>query len=115
MGQRPLLLGALHEHRDRRPNALIDEDHESLVLVTKKNGEATAGRSYGSDLHFDDGFAHTVRLYSPSRRDPNYCPPRQSISRHPNDRMVGLSRGVLQARLDIFSFQIRVIFKDLFL
>jgi hypothetical protein len=29
--------------------------------------------------------------------------------------MVGLSRGVLEARLDIFSFQIRVIFKDLFL
>jgi hypothetical protein len=46
-------LRALHEHRDRRPNALIDEDHESLVLVTKKNGEATAGRSHGTDLHFD--------------------------------------------------------------
>ncbi len=29
--------------------------------------------------------------------------------------MVGWSRGVLEARLDIFSFQIRVIFKDLFL
>ena len=29
--------------------------------------------------------------------------------------MVGLSRGVLKARLDIFSFQIRIIFKDLFL
>jgi hypothetical protein len=31
------------------------------------------------------------------------------------DRTVGLSRRVLEARLDVFSFQIRVIFKDLFL
>jgi hypothetical protein len=76
-----------------RPNALIDEDHESLVLVTKKNGEATAGRSYGSDLHFDDGFTHTVRLYSPSRRDPNYCPLRQSISRL---HLASQSRSLLQ-------------------
>lgn len=67
MGQRPLLLRALHEHRDRRPNALIDEDHKGLVLVTKKNGKATAGRSYGTDLHFDNGFTHTASLYSPSR------------------------------------------------
>jgi hypothetical protein len=29
---------------------------------------------------------------------------RQRISRHLKDRMVGLSRGVLEARLDIFSF-----------
>src|ERR1700676_1380744 len=74
MGERPLLLRALHEHRDRRPNALIDEDNESLVLVAKKNGEAAACRSYGTDLHFDNGLTHTASLYSPSRQDPNYCP-----------------------------------------
>jgi len=63
MGRRPLLLRALDEHRDRRPNALIDEDHESLVLVTKKNSEAAAGRSYCANLHFDNGFAHTASLF----------------------------------------------------
>ena len=55
MGERSVLLRAFHEHRDRRPNALIDEDHESLFLVAKKNGEAVAGRSYGADVHFDNG------------------------------------------------------------
>jgi hypothetical protein len=50
MGKRPLLLRTLHEHRDRRPNALIDEDHESLVLVTKKNGEAKSQLRHGSAL-----------------------------------------------------------------
>jgi hypothetical protein len=81
VGERPFLLRALHEHRDRRPNALIDEDHESLFLVAKKNGEAAAGRSDGPDVHFDNGLTHTASLYSPSRKDPNYCPPRW----RPND------------------------------
>ena len=42
--QRPFLQRAFHEHRDRRTNALIDQDHESLLLVAKKNGEAAVGR-----------------------------------------------------------------------
>ena len=62
MGERPLLLRALHEHRNRRPNALIDEDHESLFLVAKENGEAAAGRSYRTDLHFDNGLIHSASL-----------------------------------------------------
>src|SRR5580704_10800454 len=62
MGERPLLLRALHEHRNRRPNALIDEDHESLFLVAKENGEAAAGRSYRTDLHFDNGLTHSASL-----------------------------------------------------
>ena len=37
MGEWALLLPALHEHRDRRPNTLIDEHHENLVLVAKKD------------------------------------------------------------------------------
>src|SRR5271165_2728878 len=52
-----------------------------LFLVTKKNGEAVAGRSYGGDVHFDNGLTHTASLYSPSRQDPNYCPHRW----RPND------------------------------
>ena len=68
VGKRPFLLRALHKHRDRRPNALIDEDGESLFLVAKKNGEAIAGRSYGTDVHFDNGLTHTASLYSPSDR-----------------------------------------------
>jgi hypothetical protein len=68
VGERPFLLHALDEHRDRRPYALIDEDHESLVLIAKKNGEAAAGRSYGTDLHFDNGLTHTASLYSHSRQ-----------------------------------------------
>ena len=71
MGERPLLLRALHEHSDRRPNALIDEDHESLSLVAKKDGDAAAGRSYGTDLHFDNGLTHcaslAIRLHSKIR------------------------------------------------
>ena len=63
MGERPFLPRAFHEHRDRRPNALIDEDDESLFLVAKKNGEAAAGRSYGTDVHFDNGLTHTASLY----------------------------------------------------
>jgi hypothetical protein len=45
MGERSLLFRALHEHRDRRSNALIDEHHEYLVLVAKKNRAAAASRS----------------------------------------------------------------------
>ena len=71
VGKRPFLLRALHEHRDRRPNALIDEDYESLFLVAKKNGEAAAGRSYGTDVHFDNGLTHTASFFSPSRQDPS--------------------------------------------
>jgi hypothetical protein len=44
MGQGSLLLRALHEHRNRRPNALIDEHHENLVLVAKENRAAAAHR-----------------------------------------------------------------------
>jgi len=46
MGERSLLLGALLEHRDRRPNALINENHESFFLVAKKNRAAAVRRRY---------------------------------------------------------------------
>ena len=72
MGERSLLLRALHEHRDRRSNALIDEHHEYLVLVAKENCAAAAGRSYRTDVHFDNGFTHTaslaIRLHAKIRR-----------------------------------------------
>ena len=55
-------LRALHEHRDRRPSALIDEHHENLVLVAKKNRTAATHRGYGADLHFDTGFTHIANL-----------------------------------------------------
>src|SRR5580693_5953721 len=42
MGEWPFLLRALHEHRDRRSDALISEQHEYLVLVAKENCPATA-------------------------------------------------------------------------
>ena len=50
------------------PNALIDEDDECLFLTAKKNGEAAAGRSYGTNVHFDNWLTHTASLYSPSRQ-----------------------------------------------
>jgi hypothetical protein len=62
VGKRSLLLRALHEHRDRRPNALIDEHHEYLVLVAKENCAAAAGRSHGADLNFDNGLTHIASL-----------------------------------------------------
>ncbi len=57
-----LLLRALLEHRDRRPNALINENHENFFLVAKKNRAATARRSHAADLHFDNGLTHTASL-----------------------------------------------------
>ena len=57
-----LLLCALPEHRDRRPNALIDEHHENLILVAKENRAAPAHRGYGADLHCDNRFTHIANL-----------------------------------------------------
>jgi hypothetical protein len=48
----------LHEQSDRRSDALIDEHNEYLVLVAKENGEAAAGRTYGTDVYFDNGLTH---------------------------------------------------------
>ena len=59
VGQRSLLLRPLHKHCDRFSNALIDEHHEYLVLVAKENCVAAAGRSYRTDLNFDNGLTHT--------------------------------------------------------
>jgi hypothetical protein len=55
-------LRALHKHRDRPSNALIDEHHEYLILVAKENCATAAGRSHGTDLNFDNGFTHTASL-----------------------------------------------------
>ena len=65
MGERSLLLRALLEHRDRRPNALINEHHENLVLVAKKNRAAAPRRTEAADLHFDNGLTHTASLVIP--------------------------------------------------
>ena len=62
MGERPFLLSVLHEHRNRRSDALIDEHHEYLVLVAKENCAAAAGRSHGANLNFDNGLTHTASL-----------------------------------------------------
>jgi hypothetical protein len=62
VGERPLLLRALHEHRDRRPNTLINANHENLSLVAKKNRAAAARGSHAADLHFDDGLTHIANL-----------------------------------------------------
>jgi hypothetical protein len=62
MGKRPFLLRVLHEHRDRRSDALIDEHHEYLVLVAKENCPAAAGRSHGANLNFDNPLTHTASL-----------------------------------------------------
>ena len=62
VGERPFLLRVLHEHRDRRSDALIDKHHEYLVLVAKENCAAAAGRSHGANLNFDNGLTHTASL-----------------------------------------------------
>ena len=62
MGERPFRWRVLHEHRDRRADALIDEHHEYLVLVAKENCAAAAGRSQSANLHFDNGLTHTASL-----------------------------------------------------
>jgi hypothetical protein len=61
MGALPAIapLTSLQKHCDRRSNALIDEHHEYLVLVAKENCVAAAGRSYRTDLNFDNGLTHT--------------------------------------------------------
>ena len=58
MGERPLFSCALHEHRDRGADTLINENHENLFLIAKKNRAAAARRSHGAHLHFDDGLTH---------------------------------------------------------
>jgi hypothetical protein len=58
-------LRALVEHRDSRPNALINEYHENFFLVAKKNRAADARRTEATDLHFDNGLTHTVSLVIP--------------------------------------------------
>jgi hypothetical protein len=58
VGERALLLRASPEHCDRRPDTLINENHENLFLVAKKNRAAAARRSHGTHLHFDDGLTH---------------------------------------------------------
>ena len=65
MSERSLLLRALVEHRDRRPNALINEHHENFFLVAKKNGAADARRTEAADLDFDNGLTHTASLVIP--------------------------------------------------
>ena len=65
MGERSLLLRALLEHRDRRPNTLLNVNHENLVLVAKKNRAGAARRSEAADLHFDNGLSHTAGLVIP--------------------------------------------------
>jgi hypothetical protein len=62
MGEGSLLLRALHKHRDRRPNALIEKHHKNLVLVAKENRATAAYRGYGADLHFDNGLTHIANL-----------------------------------------------------
>ena len=62
MGEWPFLLRALHEHRDRRSDALINEQHEYLFLVAKENCPAAAGRSHGPNLNFNNGLTHTASL-----------------------------------------------------
>src|SRR5258706_12917790 len=94
MGERSLLLRALLEHRDRRPNALINEHRENLVLVAKKNRAAAARRNEAADLHFDNGLTHTAspvisfppgsELLSTADQKPNHsvlcpCPVKNSI------------------------------------
>src|SRR5208337_2321419 len=37
--ERSLLLRALHEHRDRRPDALIDEHHETFSSLPRKTAQ----------------------------------------------------------------------------
>ena len=59
---------ALHKHRDRPSNALIDEHHEYLILVAKEKCATAAGRKHGTDLNFDNGLTHT--LSSPTRLPP---------------------------------------------
>jgi hypothetical protein len=62
VGEWPFRWRVLHEHRDRRADALIDEHHEYLVLVAKENCAAAAGRSQRANLNFDNGLTHTASL-----------------------------------------------------
>jgi|SRR6516225_6120894 len=50
------------KHRDRHPNALIDEDYEDFFLVAKKYCDAAAGSRHCADLHFDRGSSTPTRM-----------------------------------------------------
>src|SRR6516225_11077552 len=64
MRERPLPLRALHKHRNRHPDTLIDVDHDNFFLIAKKNRDAAAARRYGADLYFDNRLAHVASLGS---------------------------------------------------
>src|ERR1700730_6742571 len=60
MGEGSLLLRALLEHRDCRPNALINVNHKNFFVVAKKNGAAAARRSESVDMHYDNRLTHAA-------------------------------------------------------
>ena len=55
------------KHRDRSSNALIDENHEYLIVIAKEDCVASAGPNHGVDLNFDNGLTHTLSSASPVR------------------------------------------------
>jgi hypothetical protein len=57
-------LRALHKHRNRYPDTLIDVDHENFFLIAKKNRDAGAGRRHCADLYFDNRLTHVGSLVS---------------------------------------------------
>jgi hypothetical protein len=57
-------LRALHKHRNRYPDTLIDVDHENFFLIAKKNRDAAASRRHCADLYFDNRLAHVASLGS---------------------------------------------------
>ena len=78
-------MSVLHEHRNRRSDALIDEHHEYLVLVAKENCPPAAGRSHGANLNFDNPLTHTaslvIRLHAKIRIAVRIVADRTTVSR----------------------------------
>src|SRR5262245_60282726 len=64
MRQRSFPLRALHKHRNRHPDTLIDVDHDNFFLIAKKNRDAAACRRHCADLYFDNRLAHVASLGS---------------------------------------------------
>ena len=67
MRQRSLPLRALHKHRNRHPDTLIDVDHENFFLIAKKNRAAATARTCTHVASLGSHVASGYRILRPGQ------------------------------------------------
>ena len=62
VGERPVLLHAVHCHRDGVTHGVVDVDDEVLLVVAEKDGAAVGGGHHTFDGDFDDILLHGAKF-----------------------------------------------------